>query len=107
MFCDSGPQPLISNRSDSVQIKELDLCSTYKQVDCNYDNYDSTCDHLNKTVALVPCEQFGVSPKSDYVSITTEFSLVCSKKLLPAITQFFHLFGVLLGGIITTHMMKT
>lgn len=87
-------------------MRDSDLCNTYKEIDCTENKYNSAC-QMNQTVELVACDSFEVSDQSTFVSITTEFKLVCSKKLLPAITQFFHLFGVLLGGITATHMMKT
>ncbi|XP_062555789.1 organic cation transporter-like protein [Armigeres subalbatus] len=54
---------------------------------------------------IVPCESF--EHHSDYTSIITQFDLVCSRDILVATTQFFHLFGVLLGGILTTEFLKT
>ncbi|XP_062555790.1 organic cation transporter protein-like [Armigeres subalbatus] len=54
---------------------------------------------------VIPCESF--EHHSDYTSIITQFDLVCSRDILVATTQFFHLFGVLLGGILTTEFLKT
>lgn len=53
---------------------------------------------------LVPCESFEHKPI--YTSIITQFDLYCSRDILVATTQFFHLFGVLSGGIVTTWMLK-
>lgn len=53
---------------------------------------------------VVPCETFHEEPL--YTSIITQFDLYCSRDILVAVTQFFHLFGVLCGGIVTTNMMK-
>ncbi|XP_055588596.1 organic cation transporter protein [Uranotaenia lowii] len=54
---------------------------------------------------IVPCETF--EHHADYNSVITQFDLVCSRDILVATTQFFHLFGVLLGGIITTKLMES
>nr|XP_019529218.2 organic cation transporter protein-like [Aedes albopictus] len=54
---------------------------------------------------LVPCRKF--EHHYEYNSIITQFDLVCSRYFLIAFTQSSHLFGVLLGGIITTQLMKT
>ncbi|XP_058464629.1 solute carrier family 22 member 21 [Malaya genurostris] len=59
----------------------------------------------NNNSRIIPCEQF--EHNSQYNSIITQFDLVCSRDILVAVTQFFHLFGVLLGGIITTKILKT
>lgn len=44
---------------------------------------------------IVPCERF--YHHTDYVTLVTDYNLVCSKEILIALTQFFHLFGVLTG----------
>ncbi|XP_055632044.1 organic cation transporter protein isoform X2 [Toxorhynchites rutilus septentrionalis] len=54
---------------------------------------------------IIPCEAF--EHHAAYNSIITQFDLVCSRDILVATTQFFHLFGVLLGGIITTKLLET
>ncbi|XP_029715576.2 organic cation transporter protein isoform X1 [Aedes albopictus] len=60
---------------------------------------------LGNRSMIHPCESF--EHHAWYTSIVTQFDLVCSRYLLIATTQSFHLFGVLLGGIITTQLMKT
>ncbi|XP_038106502.1 organic cation transporter-like protein [Culex quinquefasciatus] len=54
---------------------------------------------------IIPCDTF--EHHAEYQSIITQFDLVCSRDILVATTQFFHLFGVLLGGIITTKLLET
>lgn len=51
----------------------------------------------------VPCEYF--EHTTSFVSLVTQFDLVCSKTILIAVTQFFHLFGVLTGGILATKLL--
>lgn len=53
---------------------------------------------------VVPCKQF--YHHSDYVSLVTDFNLVCSRDILIASTQFFHLLGVLTGGLLATYLLK-
>lgn len=52
---------------------------------------------------LVPCESF--IHTGDIRSIITDFDLVCSRTILVALTQTFHLLGVLIGGIIANQML--
>lgn len=60
------------------------------------------CLQHNDTEA--PCQQFEHS--SPFKSLITEFDLVCSKTILIAVTQFFHLFGVLTGGIFANKFLE-
>lgn len=60
------------------------------------------CLQHNETEA--PCQQFEHS--SAFNSLITEFDLVCSKTILIAVTQFFHLFGVLTGGILANKFLE-
>lgn len=53
---------------------------------------------------VVPCERF--YHHADYVSLVTDFNLVCSRDILIASTQFFHLLGVLTGGLLATYLLK-
>ncbi|XP_062561076.1 organic cation transporter protein-like isoform X2 [Armigeres subalbatus] len=54
---------------------------------------------------IKPCPEF--EHRSGYKSIITQFDLVCSRYLLIATTQSAHLFGVLLGGIISTQLLQS
>ncbi|XP_055923804.1 organic cation transporter-like protein isoform X2 [Eupeodes corollae] len=58
----------------------------------------------SKNATVIPCKAF--EHKSDYPSLITQFDLVCSRDILVAVTQFFHLFGVLTGGLLATHLLK-
>lgn len=54
---------------------------------------------------VLPCEIF--EHDSMYNSLVTQFDLVCSRKILIAWTQFWHLFGVLMGGILATILLES
>ncbi|XP_001663173.2 solute carrier family 22 member 8 [Aedes aegypti] len=71
----------------------------------NEPNIKPWVEPMNNNTKVIPCESF--EHHTDYTSIITQFDLVCSRDILVATTQFFHLFGVLLGGIITTELLKT
>lgn len=53
---------------------------------------------------IVPCDRF--YHHTDYVSLVTDYNLVCSKDILISSTQFFHLLGVLCGGLLATYLLK-
>lgn len=54
---------------------------------------------------IVPCDLF--EHDSVYESLVTQFDLVCSRTILVAWTQFWHLFGVLNGGILATWLLES
>lgn len=58
----------------------------------------------NNETETQPCDRF--YHHSDYVSLVTDYNLVCDKTILVATTQFFHLFGVLTGGLLATYLLK-
>lgn len=51
----------------------------------------------------IPCESF--EHITTFTSLVTQFDLVCAKTTLVAVTQFFHLLGVLTGGILATKLL--
>lgn len=102
--------PIKEIRPDQEHV--LDFCHVYEDFYFHVQDFFNTSDHedrhfdpppidLTKTMA---CEVHEHNPK--YVSIITQFNLYCSREILIATTQFFHLFGVLCGGIVATNLMK-
>lgn len=53
----------------------------------------------------VPCATFEFD--TPFETTVTKFNLICSRSILIATSQFFHLFGVLTGGILATKLMET
>lgn len=102
--------PLKEDRTDHEFA--IDFCNVYEDAQQHIKNFfNTTRDDIdlfhmptNNTSRLVPCESFEHQPS--YTSIITQFDLYCSRDILVAVTQFFHLFGVLCGGIVTTYMLK-
>jgi hypothetical protein len=100
--------PIKEQRTDHEFI--IDFCNVYEDAHQHVSNFynhtDDSIDlfHAPKDSKIIPCEYFEHNPK--YESIITEFDLYCSRDILAAVTQFFHLFGVLCGGIVTTFMMN-
>lgn len=71
---------------------EYDFCNVYENVS-----------NLNSNI--VPCDTF--EHHSIFNSLVTQFDLVCSRKILIAVTQFSHLCGVLFGGITATKLLES
>lgn len=61
----------------------------------NFDNSNHT---------FVECSEFEHLPT--FYSIIHQYGLICSREALVALSQSFHLFGVLLGGIVAFYMLK-
>lgn len=49
------------------------------------------------------CDTF--EHNSIFSSLVTQFDLICSRTILVSLTQFFHLCGVLTGGILATKLL--
>jgi hypothetical protein len=88
--------------------KTVDFCNVFNDT-IAMNNFTATFyDIRNKShqssAAPVPCENFKHS--TDYHSIITQYNLVCSREILVAVTQFFHLFGILMGGCVAFESLK-
>lgn len=62
-------------------------------------------DFVLKSFDTEQCDAF--QHNSPFYSLVTQFDLVCSRTILIAVTQFFHLCGVLTGGILATLLLNT
>lgn len=88
---------------------QIDFCKVYKDA---YDDKTVKFFEFSKNENLsiresrriMPCENFHFN--SDFHSIIKEYNLVCSRRLLVAVTQSFHIFGLLIGGIAAHFMLK-
>lgn len=94
----------------------IDFCNLFEEAKSRAQQYLNDSHSINKIddidlfeipekdSILVPCKTF--EQKKIYNSIITQYDLYCSRDILVAVTQFFHLFGVLCGGIIATNLLK-
>lgn len=75
---------------------EIDVCNVYNNSTMRY-----SIDNIQRTE---PCNT--LKHNSIFNSLVTQFDLVCSRTILIAVTQFFHLCGVLTGGIFATQLLN-
>lgn len=100
--------PFLEEKDD--QEFNIDFCNVFTDADEHAEKYFHTKLHDHPWVTparnsnVIPCEDF--VHHADFQSIITDFDLVCSRSILTSVTQFFHLFGVLTGGIIATNLLK-
>lgn len=65
---------------------------------------NSTYDDAEDGNKYVPCTSFEFD--TPFETTITKFNLVCSRAILISTSQFFHLFGVITGGILATKLME-
>lgn len=92
----------------------IDFCNVYRDAQEHahyYYKYENPADEplaweepSSNKADIIPCTHF--QHRADFHSVITQFDLVCSRDILVSVTQFFHLFGVLLGGILANHLLK-
>lgn len=82
--------------------KSYDFCTVYN------DSLERYLTHsYDAPDYLLPCTEFSHILHRTYISIINQYELFCSREALLALTQSFHLLGVLIGGIIANYMLKT
>lgn len=88
----------------------IDFCNVYSDAEDHAKIYFHNHSHQhpwarpNRNSSIIPCDAF--LHHSEYKSIITDYDLVCSRDILVATTQFFHLFGVLTGGLLAVNLLK-
>lgn len=88
----------------------IDFCNVYSDAEDHARIYFHNHTHQHpwdmpkRNASIIPCDNF--LHHSEYKSIITDYDLVCSRDILVATTQFFHLFGVLTGGLLAVNLLK-
>lgn len=84
----------------------VDHCHVYRDVIENPLHFigPNKTKKTSKNFTLVECDHFVYNP--NYHSLVVEFNLVCKRQLLLPLSQCFHIFGLLVGGIIAFIMLK-
>ncbi|XP_068152640.1 solute carrier family 22 member 4 isoform X2 [Drosophila tropicalis] len=92
----------------------IDFCNIYEDAQehaHHYYNYENSAQEpkvwekpLARNSNVIPCTEF--QHEASYHSVVTQYDLVCSRDILVSVTQFFHLFGVLTGGILANQLLK-
>lgn len=87
----------------------VDVCQVYVDAEERFKSYfnDSFMgekDEGNFSSKLKPCTKFEFLTHDE--TVVSKFGLVCDKNYLVALTQSFHLLGVLLGVLISNELLK-
>lgn len=110
VFCKAPSRNSTNLLTNSKQSN--DYCNVLQDFNESVLQYNDTIDYnkkllilsINKSENAVRCESFEYN--TNFESIITQFDLVCSREILVALTQSFHLFGILCGGIVGGFMLK-
>ncbi|KAM7362398.1 organic cation transporter protein isoform 2-T2 [Cochliomyia hominivorax] len=124
-FCKPPPQIGAKNQTAWIKVSHpqkeeiedqefsIDFCNVYKDAQEHahlYYNYERQEDEPKvweepeNPKNVIPCTEF--EHQAEFHSVITQYDLVCSRDILVSVTQFFHLFGVLTGGILANHLLK-
>ncbi|XP_037817537.1 organic cation transporter-like protein isoform X2 [Lucilia sericata] len=124
-FCKPPPQIGAKNQTAWIKVSHpqkeeaedqefsIDFCNVYKDAQehaHHYYNYEREEDEPRVWLEpennkdIIPCTQF--EHQAEFHSVITQYDLVCSRDILVSVTQFFHLFGVLTGGILANHLLR-
>lgn len=99
-------------RSAANNKVSIDYCNVYREI---YDKDEQDVLEQNAPVVIeprnisspldiVPCKEFSFN--SPFRSVITDYGLVCGRKFLGALAQCFHIFGLLVGGVVAFHCLK-
>lgn len=87
---------------------QIDFCRVYQDA---YDDRTTLYEFskndnfsVQESRKIMPCKNFHFN--SEFHSVIKEFNLVCSRRLLVTVSQSFHIFGLLIGGIAAHFMLK-
>lgn len=83
----------------------VDQCQIYENARERWDDYSSNrTSNASWSNSTERCYNFEFYP--DYVTVATNFGLVCSRSWLVSLTQSFHLLGIFLGVLIANELLK-
>lgn len=87
-------------------VARTDYCHVYRDVfeqPMKYFGHNMSMFSVTN-LTTVKCQRFEF--RSEYRSLNADFSLVCDRQLLLPVTQCFHIFGLLLGGVVAFVLLK-
>lgn len=93
-------------RYDNHNHSKINYCEVYTEMwnnpldyfGRNYTQIDTTNFTTKK------CQHFTFHP--NFHSLAADFSLICGRELLIPLSQCFHIFGLLVGGILAYFLLK-
>ncbi|XP_068157302.1 solute carrier family 22 member 12 [Drosophila tropicalis] len=99
---------LLSEERSTDRLFNVDVCSAYalSLTQGFVRRYGQEWNTSSRAVdsSHLPCEK--VEHTTAYKSLITQFDLICSRRVLVAVTQSFHALGALIGGLLAYKALK-
>lgn len=104
----AASHPIVRSTQNQVT---YDFCNVYREI-YNEEDPPEELDHnglvdineKNSSSDIVPCKEFFFN--TSFRSVVTDYGLVCGRKFLAALAQCFHIFGLLVGGVVAFYCLK-
>ncbi|KAH8256461.1 hypothetical protein KR032_008922 [Drosophila birchii] len=102
--------PLWQDARSTDRLFNVDVCNAYSQslargfVRSHGREWNASESTEPQARSSLPCEH--VEHMTDYKSLIVQFDLICSRRVLVAVTQSFHALGALIGGLMAYSALK-
>ncbi|KAM8706075.1 hypothetical protein ACLKA7_010374 [Drosophila subpalustris] len=100
-----GRSSMLHSRNTD-RLFSVQVCNAYAQSlsQTFVRHYGQTWNATTSTQETLPCKK--VEHNTAYKSLITQFDLICSRRVLVAVTQSFHALGALLGGLLAHQALR-
>ncbi|XP_017856517.1 PREDICTED: solute carrier family 22 member 7 [Drosophila arizonae] len=99
----NASESLPSESRNTDRLFSVQVCNAYAQsLSHNFVQRYGTS--WNGTQQVMPCER--VEHHAEYKSLIVDFDLICSRRVLVAVTQSFHALGALIGGLLAYQALQ-
>lgn len=102
--------PLWQDARSTDRLFNVDVCNAYSNslargfVRSHGQEWNASVSKEPGGQSSLPCEH--VEHRTDYKSLISQFDLICSRRVLVALTQSFHALGALIGGLMAYSALK-
>ncbi|EDX12281.1 GD20089 [Drosophila simulans] len=102
--------PLWQDARSTDRLFNVDVCNAYSNslargfVRSHGQEWNASESKEPGSQSSLPCEH--VEHRTDYKSLISQFDLICSRRVLVALTQSFHALGALIGGLMAYSALK-
>ncbi|KAH8420773.1 hypothetical protein KR222_004332 [Zaprionus bogoriensis] len=102
----NGSQNQQNSHRNTDRLFSVQVCNAYAQSLSQrfVQRYGQSWNASASAQEPMPCER--VEHHTEYKSLITEFDLICSRRVLVALTQSFHALGALLGGLLAHQALR-
>lgn len=99
----NASESLPSESRNTDRLFSVQVCNAYAQ-SLSHNFVQRYGKSWNGTLQAMPCER--VEHHAGYKSLIVDFDLICSRRVLVAVTQSFHALGALIGGLLAYQALQ-